>query len=312
MIDFIELTKVLRNGEILNLGHLHLEAEYASGLQKYFIKGCRSMVLDYNPQLRYIKIKGSPLYFSQGHNFTWNKQTFTESIQYIEKLIGISLFDSIVERFEYGKIMRVEQKPQRIISGHLAGSGLTMEERTKDKGNIRYFNDKFVALKLYNAGINIQHKQGIEMKDIIQKAGWNPKDNFLKFEVHYKKPHLSLNNGRGLTLSDILLPSFEKTMKADLYNQYKRLEKMKSIEMPSTKKELFTSDIILLALAEVSLNQGKDPKKLIYSFIKAIPEEVLSTEDKKARKKQVKALLEKIHASEVSGFDVSEKFTDII
>lgn len=81
---------------------------------------------------------------------------------------------------------------------------------------------------------------------------------------------------------------------------------MKSIEIPSTKKELYSSDIILLTLAEVALNQGTDPKKLIHSFIKAIPEAVLTTEDKKARRRQIKALLGKVHSSYISEFDISE------
>jgi len=312
MIDYIELIKYFQSNEILNLGHLQLEAEYNGGMKKYFVKGCRQMEIQYNPQQHIFKLKGSPLYFIQGHNFTWDKQLFIEALKYIESLIGISLFDCTVDKFEFGKIMEVESKPQRIISGHLAGNGLSMDEKSKDKGNIRYFNDSLLSLKLYNAGINIQHKQGLKMKDIIQKAGWNPKGNFIKFEVLYRKPHLSMNNGIGLLLSDILLPSFEKLLKDDLYNQYQRLNKMKSIEIPSTKKELYSSDIILLTLAEVALNQGTDLKKLIHSFIKSVPDEVLTIVDKKARRRQIKALLEKVHSSKVTEFDISEHLSKVL
>jgi len=306
MIDYIELIKYLRNGEALNFGYLQLEAEYNGGMKKYYVRGCRQMEIQYNPQQQIFKLKGSPLYFIQGHNFTWDKQLFIEALKYIESLIGITLFDCVVDKFEYGKIVEIESKPQRIISGHFAGNGLSMDERSKDRGNIRYFNDSLVSLKLYNAGINIQHKQGLKMKDIIQQAGWNPKGNFIKFEMLLKKPHISLNNGKELKLSDILLPSFEVTLNNELIGQYKRLNKMKSIEMPSTKKELYSSDIILLTFAEIVLNQDKDPKKLIHTFIKAIPENVLSPEDKKARRKQIKTLLEKVHSIDISEFDISE------
>jgi len=306
MIDYIELIKCLRDGETLNFGHLQLEAEYNGGMKKYYVRGCRQMEIQYNPQQQIFKLKGSPLYFIQGHNFTWDKQLFIEALKYIESLIGITLFDCVVDKFEYGKIVEIESKPQRIISGHFAGNGLSMDERSKDRGNIRYFNDSLVSLKLYNAGINIQHKQGLKMKDIIQQAGWNPKGNFIKFEMLLKKPHISLNNGKELKLSDILLPSFEVTLNNELIGQYKRLNKMKSIEMPSTKKELYSSDIILLTFAEIVLNQDKDPKKLIHTFIKAIPENVLSPEDKKARRKQIKTLLEKVHSIDISEFDISE------
>lgn len=312
MIDYIEVTKHLKCKDTLNLGHLQYEAEYASGLKKFFVNGCRNMEIQYNPSLNLIRLKGSPLYFIQGHNFIWDKQTFTEALRYIERLLNLNIFDSMVDKFEYGKIMKIESKPQRIIAGHLAGYGLTMEERTKDKGNIRYFNDSNVSLKLYNAGTNIQHKQGLKMKDIIQEAGWNPKDYFLKFESHYKKPHLSLNNGKGFSLSDMLIPSFEKILKSDLYNQYQRIEKMKSIEIPSTKKELSSGNIVLLALAEIALNQGEDLKKLIDNYIKAIPEEVLNYEDKKARRKQIKSMLAKIHSSDMNMYDISEKLAEAL
>jgi hypothetical protein len=312
MIDYIELIKCLRDGETLNFGHLQLEAEYNGGLKKYYVRGCRQMEIQYNPQQHIFKLKGSPLYFIQGHNFTWDKQLFIEALKYIESLIGITLFDCVVDKFEYGKIMEIESRVERVISGHFAGNGLSMDERSKDRGNIRYFNDSLVALKLYNAGINIQHKQGLKMKDIIQQTGWNPKGNFIKFEILYKKPHISLNKGKGLRLSNILLPSFEAILNNELVNQYKRLNKMKSIEMPSSKKELYSSDIILLTLAEIALNQGKDTKKLIHAFIKAIPENVLSSEDKKARRKQIKVLLEKVHSSGASEFDISEQLIRIL
>lgn len=307
MIDYIEITKHLRDKDTVNLGHLQHEAEYASGLHKFFVNGCRNMELQYNPSQNYIRLKGSPLYFIQGHNFTWDKQSFNEAIKYIQKLINLDLYDSIVDKLEYGKIIKIESKPQRIISGHLTGKGLTMEEKSRDKGNIRYFNDSNVSLKLYNAGANIQHKQGLTMKGIIQEAGWNPEDNFLKFESHYKKPYLNLNKGKGFSLSEMLLPSFEKLLKSDLYNQYQRLEKMKSLEIPSSKKELSSGNIILLALAEIAMNQGKDIKKLIDNYIKSIPENILNQEDKKARRKQIKSMLEKVQTSESNEFDISEQ-----
>ncbi|HEY3372614.1 MAG TPA: hypothetical protein VGK10_17300 [Prolixibacteraceae bacterium] len=150
------------------------------------------------------------------------------------------------------------------------------------------------------------------MKKIIQQAGWDPKDYLTKFEVHYKKPHISLNNGKGIILSDILVPSFERILKADLYNQYQRIKKMKSIEISTTKKDLSSGNIILLALAEMAINEGNDLKSLIHNYIKAIPDEVLSSEDKKARRKQIKTMLTKVHSSESSDFDISEQLAEAL
>lgn len=307
MIDYIELTKHLQNKDKPFLGYLQQEATYSTGWIKYFVEGCRKLEIWWNPDIKSLKLKGSPLYFIQGHNFTWNKTSFVEAIKYIEKSIQINLFDAYVDELEYGTIMQINTLPKHIISGHQAGKGLDMIERPKDKGNIRYFNDKLVTLKLYDAGKNIIHKQGMTMQGIIQDNGWNKKSNYLKFEAHYNKPYISLNNGKGITLASLLLPEWEAKLKEDLFIQYKRLELMKSIKTPTSKNDLYSSDIILITLAEIAQNQGKDIKEMIYDRINSIPEKVLSYEDKKARKKQIKTMLEKLETSEVNEYSISDK-----
>lgn len=307
MIDYIEVTKHLQDKDKPFLRYLQQEAEYSSGWTKYFVTGCRRLEIWWNPGIGAMKLKGSPLYFIQGHNFTWNKDSFVEAIKYIERIIHINLFDGLVDVLEHGTIMQIGTPPKHIISGHQAGKGLDMIERPKDKGNIRYFNDKLVTLKLYDAGKNIIHKQGMTMQGIIQDTGWDKKNYYLKFEAHYNKPHISLNNGRGITLASLLLPDWEAKLKEDLFIQYKRLELMRSIKTPTSKSDLYSSDIILITLAEVAQNQGKDIKRMIYDRINSIPEEVLSYEDKKARKKQVRIMLEKLETASINEYNISDK-----
>ncbi len=35
---------------------------------------------------------------------------------------------------------------------------------------------------MYDAGKNIQHKQGYAVKEILKNEGWNPTANYLKIE----------------------------------------------------------------------------------------------------------------------------------
>ena len=306
MLDYIEITKHIQGKNKPFLGHLQPEAVYSSGMEKYFVEGCRKMQIEHNPNTQSLKLKGSPLYFIQGHNFTYNKDLYIEGLKYIEDLLQMDLFDSDLDSFEYGIILEVEIKPKYIIAGHNAGQGFLMRINPKDRGGIRYFEDNKLQLKLYDAGMNIKHKQGMTMKRIIKEAGWNPNGNYLKVEAHYKEPHKLLNDGRAIRLADIFLPKWEKRLKEDLFEQYQRLEPMKTIELPTNKSELSSADIILLSLAEVSINQGIDLKRTLFEKINSIPENILNMEDKKARRRQINKLLERIETAPKSMYDLSD------
>ena len=306
MLDYIEITKHIQGKNKPFLGHLQPEAVYSSGMEKYFVEGCRKMQIEHNPNTQSLKLKGSPLYFIQGHNFTYNKDSYIEGLKHIEDLLEMDLFDSDLDSFEYGIILKVDTKPKYLIAGHNAGKGLLMRTNPKDRGGIRYFEDKMLQLKLYDAGRNIKHKQGMTMKGIIKEAGWNPNGNYLKVEAHYKEPHKLLNDGRAIRLANIFLPKWEKRLKEDLFEQYQRLEPMKTIELPTNKSELSSADIILLSLAEVSINQGIDLKRTLFEKINSIPENILNMEDKKARRRQINKLLERIETAPKSMYDLSD------
>ena len=163
---------------------------------------------------------------------------------------------------------------------------------------------------MYNAGKNIKQKQGLEMQELIQASGWNPEGNFLKWEAHYKKPEALLNNGRGIMLAELVNPNFNKIFRTDLYNQYKKILPMGKIEFPNNKKDLSTSDLLMIVLADANLQEGntlQEIKKMLFDRINAIPEEVLTEADKKARKRQISALLGKIKTTQKSKWDLSDK-----
>lgn len=311
MIDFISATKHLSDKDKPFWGHCQLEATYSSGWQKYSLQGLERIEIWHHPDNGMLRLQGSIMYYYQGHNFTYNKAGFVEAITYIQRLLHISLWDAMVAAFEFGEIMEVPSKPKEYIQHHTAAprEKLTANEKAKDKGNFRWWNDGNVSLKMYDAGKNIQLKQGMDRKQAIAEAGWKPEGDFLKWEAHYLKPEI-MNHGKGLLLADLVNPNWENVFREDLYLQYKRLIPMKSIILPDNKKDLSTADIIALALAEESLNNGTtiaEVKKMLYSKVNVIPEEILSESDKKARKRQIKILLDKIKESPESKWDLSEK-----
>ena len=85
---------------------------------------------------------------------------------------------------------------------------------------------------------------------------------------------------------------------------------MGKIEFPNNKKDLSTSDLLMIVLADANLQEGntlQEIKKMLFDRINAIPEEVLTEADKKARKRQISALLGKIKTTQKSKWDLSDK-----
>lgn len=316
MIDYIKATKHLQGKDKPFLGHCTLEANYSSGWARYYIQGCEKLNIWYSNSLNFLKIEGSIMYYWQGHNFTYCRKEFVLAIKHISTILQVNLWDAMIEVFEYGAIIEVQSKPKEYIKNHTAEvkEGLTMNEKPKDKGNFRWYEDKNVSLKMYDAGRNIQHKQGLKRKGIIKESGWNPEGEYLKWEVHYLKPEV-LNHGKGILLADLMNPNWNDIFKEDLYLQYKRLKPMKSILTPTKKSELTTSDLLVLELVESSLNGGKtlqEIKKLLYARINSISDEVLTKADKDYRKRQIKALLEKVQEEPESKWDLSAKLEEAL
>ena len=125
----------------------------------------------------------------------------------------------------------------------------------------------------------------------------------------------SLNKGVAVHLYDLANPKWQATIKEDLYLQYQRLIPMKNVIIPKDKKDLSTADILALAISEESINQGhplEDVKKLLYAKINSVPDEVLTIADKKARKRQIKQLLDKIQESPESKWDLSANIQEAL
>lgn len=311
MIDYISITKHL-NKDSPFLGHCNQTASFSSGLQCYHVQGCEKLRLLWNPTISLLSIAGSIMYFWQGHNFTCYKGEFVEAVDYLQELLQVGLWDSVLEAFEFGAIMEVEHKPALYIKNHHAREGvrLTENEKGQDKGSFKWWEDSTEKLKLYDARKNIIQKQGLQRRKIIEQAGWNPESQYLKFETKFRKPAL-LNSGSDLMLEELLNPNRYNELKMILQRQYELLEPMKTLVLPKDKKQLTSADIVLLAYVEGFINAfGGSPseaQKALYKRINLIPDEILSKADKDSRKRQIKALFAKVQESEASQWDLTDK-----
>lgn len=312
MIDYIDITKHLDYKDNINWGHLKEEVRYIeTNAIRYSLNGCKMLEIWYYPISANLRLKGSIMYYYQGHNFIFEKRGFVEAIKHIGNLLHCNLWDADVEAFEFGAILEVSKKPKFYIQNHREKpkAKLLLNEIPKHKGTFRWWNDSLVKLKMYDAGKNIKIKQGLSMQQILQNEGWNPQGNYLKWEVHYKKPHLLFNNGKVIQLADLVNPRWEEIFKADLLAQYNRLTATKTLMPSSDRKDYSTTDVAIQELAELKINNGytiKEIKKELYSRINSIPQDILSDSDKKARKREIKKAIDKLNESDVSEWDLHD------
>lgn len=316
MIDYIRTTTSFSDKDSIFLTHLQEDASYKSGWWKYYLQGCEKLAVWINPSLQLMRLEGSISYYWQGNNFSFDRRQFVEAINHIKGLLNVDLWKSTINAFEYGVIMQVQMKPKEYIRHHYSSpkEKLELNEKPKDKGKFRWWSDKNVSLKMYDAGRNIQMKQGLERKEIITQSGWEEAGEYLKWEAHYLRPGC-LNKGRGLYLYNLVNPDWHSIFKEDLYLQYKRLIPMKGIITPQDKKDLTTADILLLTMVEESINEGRtkeELKKILYAKINAIPESVLTKADKDSRKAQIRKLLFNIKEAPESIYDLSQKIQDAL
>lgn len=310
MIDFIEATKCLCKDSPF-LGHCNPFPcklnQY--GWETYTLQGCREVEVHWHPEGRLLRVKGSLPYWWQGHNFTFSNTDFVRSVEVLQNLLGVGLWDAGLDAFEYGCIVPVDGKPVDYIRNHnaLPKAHLFANEKGRDRGGFRWWEDSGKALKLYDAGRNIKMKQDLKAREVIEQCGYDPGKEYLKFEVHWKKAHL-LNGGREIRLESLQNPAFIRTLKETLIEQYHQLKPMKTLVQPSTKKDLSALDISVSVYVVEMMNQGipvEDAKKRIYSFINQ--QAVLNKQDKDSRKATIRKAFNKLQESEGSQWDLTSK-----
>lgn len=316
MIDFISTT-ISGCKDTINFAHLTLEGENKRYNRTYYtIEGCEKMQIVIKHNTGEIMLKGSVPYFFQGHNFTFDRKKFVQAIDYINTITNIDFWQSDIDEFEFGVIMEVPTTPRNYIVHHTAkqGEGLIQNEKAKDKGKFRWWEDKSLSLKLYDAGRNIKAKQSENRKQVIRNAGWDDDKEYIKFEIHYKKPHLYLNRGRAMKLYCLANPEWEDRLKENLYIQYQRLNPYKEITIPTDKKNFGTPNIYAHTLTELAINMDYSPEEVKGMLYKTInnANTTLSKSDKDARKREVAKIQGALLTSSESQWDLQNKLQEAI
>lgn len=315
MIDYISASSFLGCKDSPNFSNCEPEAVYNSGWQRFLLNGCKKLEVDWNEDLRMMRLKGSIMYFWQGHNLTFDKVGFVDAIEYISNLLEYPVWKFDVNAFEYGKIIEVEGNPKDYIKHHSvkASAKMNLYEKSKDKGRLKGWENSDVRLKMYDAKPNFDIKADIDKEAVLQASGYAD-SNILKWEAHYKKPEY-FTGGRSLLLADLVDKGFIKAFNEDLFYQYKKLIPMKNYIEPTNKKDLSTSDIIMLELLQGNLDEGitaDEVQKMLYARINSIPDVILSKSDKDARKRQIKGLISKIQEEPESKWDLSNKLKAVL
>lgn len=313
LLDYISVTINLRSKDILFLGYCKKVAIYSSGWVRYELAGCNKLQLYLNETARMLKIEGSLPYYYQGHNFSFTQENFALSIRDIETLLNISIATAEIHSLEYGVIFEVDRKPVDYFKHHFPAKSRNNHKlipKPAEKSML-WEDGKSGALKMYDAGFNIKCKQDSKMQKIIKAAGWNPKKNYIKWEVHTNKPE-NLIKGKVLWLADLFRDSVQDAMKEDLLFQYQRLKPMKTIELPSSKNNLHADLIALHYAVELGMNVEKSEEEIkleLYANIDSLP---LSKKDKENRKARIRLLLSRLKEEAVSKWDLYDKIKEAI
>ena len=294
MIDYTEITKHLHKDKPC-FDHLQYEAAYSSGWNKFLLKGCKEMEIWHNESNNLLKVKGSLPYYWQKHNFTFDRDSLHDSIQDISERLKLNLWEAELSKFEYGSIIEVGAKPDELIRHHVKIKGMQTRSINPDA---KVFEGIIQSLKLYDAGRNMKNKLDKAIRSLLSNDyGYDQGKHYLKIENHYKKPYTALNKGIRILVNDLLIPEFYQKCKADLLYQYRNIMKTESLQIPKDKKALSAGNIILLAFKEAEGLFNINAEVMINNLLKAIPEEILNQNDKKARKRQIKEMLKKISDS---------------
>lgn len=304
MIDFIECSTFCKGTPKLDCCKPFSSRLNDVGWLTFFLQGCKPIEVYWNPETNHLKVKGSLPYFLQGHNFSFSRSQFVEGIDLIQNLLDVPLWDSEVNQFEYGTIFPVPLKPSIYVRNHYSqNSKFLLQEDAKDKGGFRLWTGSGEDLKMYDAGKNFLKKVP---KEYREGSGYSPEENWLKFEVRIKKPHL-LNHSRQVTPEVLQSTSWTNYLNEFLLNQYKQLMTMKKLEAPTEKGQFTALDIAVTMYAEEALNAGhslQDAKKAVYQTINQA--DCLSKTDKDSRKSTIRKAFSKLKEEAESRFDVTE------
>lgn len=253
-----------------------------------------------------LNVKGNFGMFWNGHNINTSFADLSNAINYASDKINVDLFPAIVEELDHSATLSTAINTKLIIQNHLSLPG----HFTLLQPHGKYFiKEGLEKVKIYDAGRRIKqiYSKAIREK-IYTSSGIDPTMNFLRFEKKILNPQAYFKSI--ITVNELLRPEFILQCNNDLMDTYNNIIKAGSLQIPKNKKYLTAATLPLIVAKELEAVYGFDFADLIKKRISAIDESILTKDDKKARKRQIKANLNKITGKVVSEYDISYQLAE--
>jgi len=152
-------------------------------------------------------------------------------------------------------------------------------------------------------------KQGYSARQAVIESGFDPANNYLKYEIHIKNP--AIINGRTPITEQLQSPSFIDNLNEFLLSQYKtQLKPMRTIQQITDKKQLSALDLMVSMYLEDKINMGRtleEAKKEVFSKINSVPESILKKCDKDSRKNTLRKAFDKVDEEPRSRWDLEDQ-----
>jgi hypothetical protein len=303
-LDYIEIAKFLSKDKLC-LDYLQKDATY-EGAERYHFNRCNKIEVWHRQTSNQVIIKGSIPYFINGHNFYASNHEWIEGLEYLQGCMKINIFTGLVNCFEYGTIQEIPFPESDFLRNHIKVTG--MQAREYHKGNVltgKEFDSPSLKIKLYDVSRNIKNKLAKPIRDELSRVhGWDKSKHYIKLENHYKKPEAHFRGN--LYLNELLSPGFQQNLNNGLITSYQRIMKTGNAIIPSQKADINAGTIPLLILKELESVYDFNTEALIKNLVKAIPEDVFSPADKKARLRTIRENMKKISLQGQSQYDIKE------
>ena len=307
MIDYIRIDYHFTDKDTPNLQEFQGLLPDSYGWKRIEMQGYAPMTIGLNERSGVLRVKGSFMYFLQGHNFTFSRDGFIDVVEYVGNRFNVNLWDGCVEELEVAVIVEVDSTPLSYIRSHWEPKGwwgnTYKTTRYFVKGRALKKESAEVFLKMYDVGENLRYKcKGLDLLQIGLKSG----GCYLKFEVHYNKPYKYLNKGGVLRLKDIFTEQMQRRLKEQIRAFYGQLRRDCVVVPPCDRKVLDTSMIFAVYGLQKAVNSGQsimDAKRDIYEMINQNP--AFTKDDKNNRKTGTKRVMDKVGDIAIDRWDLS-------
>ena len=307
MIDYIRIDYHFTDKDTPNLQDFQGVSPDKYGWKRIELQGFAPIAIGLNERSGILRVKGSIMYFFQGHNFTFSRDGFIEVVEVVGDRFNINLWDGCVEELEVAVIVEVDRPPLSYIKNHWEPNGwwgsTYKTTRYFVKGKALKKENAELYLRMYDVGKNLRYKcRGMDLQEIGLISG----KYYLKFEIHYNKPHKSLKRGGILRLRDVFTRQMQEGLKGDIRAYYGQLRRNYVVIPPNDRKTFDTSMIFAVYGLGKAVNSGQsilEAKKDICDMINQNP--AFTKEDKANRRRGVKKVMDKVGDNAIDGWDLS-------